>query len=111
MSDAEALKSVGTMSPDELSTEIIRLAAAQVGANPAGISVRTHFVNDLGYDSLDRVEFALTLEERFDIALGDEEAESIHTVGAALEKVQELLATAGSRSTADCGPACQSGQI
>ena len=92
MSDVETLTSVATMSPDELSAEIVRLAAGQVGADPAGITSQTHFVNDLGYDSLDRVEFALTLEERFDIAIGDEVAESVHTVGAAFELGLGLLA-------------------
>src|SRR5262245_57596240 len=97
MSEVETTRSAAAMTPDEMFAEVVRLAATQVGADPAGISGQTHFVNDLGFDSLDQVEYAMALEERFDLAITDEEAESIQTVGAALEKVRELLAVRGGR--------------
>ena len=45
------------------------------------ITESTHFANDLNIDSLDVVEFTMALEERYDIAIEDEEAKSLHTVG------------------------------
>src|SRR5438105_15514128 len=38
------------------------------------------FVDDLGADSLDRVELVMALEEAFDLEIPDEEAEKIRTV-------------------------------
>ena len=51
----------------------------------------THFINDLNYDSLDRIEFAMKLEEMFDLQVPDEEAEKIQTVGEAIDYVIKLL--------------------
>ena len=47
------------------------------------------FANDLGADSLDTVELVMALEEEFDIEIPDEAAESIGTVQAAVDFIQE----------------------
>lgn len=61
------------------------MAAAQVGADPAGVSEETHFHADLNYDSLDDVEFVMTLEDAFDVSIADEDTDGVRTVGAAVE--------------------------
>jgi len=45
------------------------------------VSAATHFINDLNYDSLDRVEFTMAMEDEFGIHVSDEEAEQLQTVG------------------------------
>jgi acyl carrier protein len=40
-----------------------------------------HFADDLGCDSLDRVELTMALEEEFGIAIPDEDIFPIETVG------------------------------
>lgn len=100
MSQSEAVLAAADRTHDPLYAEVVRLAAEQVGADVRGITLQTHFQSDLGYDSLDQVEYTMALEERFDVLLADAEAETIQTVGAALEKVRELLVAkkpAGSR--------------
>jgi acyl carrier protein len=92
MSQTQTVMPRAALSRDELLAEVIRLAAAQVGADPSTVTADTHFQNDLGYDSLDVVEFVMTLEERFDVAIDDADAESIRTIAAAVENVQQLLA-------------------
>ena len=47
-----------------------------------------HFINDLGLDSLDQVEIAMSLEEEFNIEIPDKDAEQIFTVRQAVEKVR-----------------------
>ena len=49
------------------------------------IKRETHFVNDLGADSLDTVELVMELEEEFDINIPDDAAEKIQTVGQAID--------------------------
>jgi len=47
------------------------------------------FVEDLGADSLDTVELVMALEEEFNTEIPDEKAESITTVGQAIDYIVE----------------------
>jgi acyl carrier protein len=49
--------------------------------DPLTITPRTRFVDDLGLDSLDHVDWALEAESVFGIRMSDREAEQMHTVG------------------------------
>ena len=46
---------------------VIDIVAEQLGVEKDKIGRDTHFVNDLGADSLDTVELVMELEEEFDI--------------------------------------------
>ncbi|MCW2713874.1 MAG: acyl carrier protein [Frankiales bacterium] len=53
---------------------------------PAGPLLETaRFADDLGLDSLSLVEWALSLEEAFDVELPEEQVTSIETVGALVD--------------------------
>ena len=43
--------------------------------------MESHFIDDLGADSLDTVELVLELEEHFDIEIPDDVASTLLTVG------------------------------
>jgi acyl carrier protein len=47
--------------------------------------------DDLGADSLERIELIMSLEESFDIHIPDEDAEKILTVGDAIDFVKKAL--------------------
>jgi acyl carrier protein len=47
------------------------------------------FTNDLGADSLDTVELIMEFEKEFNIAIPDEQAEKIATVGDAVTYITE----------------------
>ena len=47
-----------------------------------------HLVEDLGGDDLDVIELVMTLEEKFNITIDDDEAENIRTVRDVVECVQ-----------------------
>ena len=74
---------------------VIELAAEQAGVEPTQVTLQHHFVNDLNYDSLDRVEFAMKVEDEFEVRVADEELESVQTVGDAAELVRRTLAACG----------------
>ena len=57
----------------------------KLGVDEAAITEEAHFVNDLGADSLDTVEF----EEEFGIEIPDEEAENITTIISAIKYIDE----------------------
>lgn len=55
------------------------------------ITMDSSFVEDLGCDSLDVVEIIMGIEEELDIKIPDEAAESIATVGDAMEEIKKSL--------------------
>jgi acyl carrier protein len=62
--------------------------AEQLGVDKEKVTPATHFVNDLGADSLDTVELVMELEEEFDVDIPDDAAEKIQTVGQAIEFIE-----------------------
>ncbi|MGH8944716.1 MAG: acyl carrier protein, partial [Acidimicrobiia bacterium] len=50
-----------------------------------------HFEKDLDVDSLGVVELLMALEDEFEVKIPDEEAESIVTVGQAIDLVHKKL--------------------
>jgi len=51
--------------------------------------------DDMGLDSLAFVEIQLAMEQEYNFTISDEDAESIHTVGEAIEYVNRRLAEDG----------------
>jgi acyl carrier protein len=49
------------------------------------------FVEDLGADSLDLMDFVMAVENRFTIRIPDEDLEKLKTVGDAVSYVEEKL--------------------
>jgi acyl carrier protein len=61
----------------------------QLGVEPAEVTPAASFVDDLGADSLDRVELVMALEETFGVEIPDEDAEKISTVQDAVDYIQK----------------------
>jgi acyl carrier protein len=56
------------------------------------ITPESSIVDDLGADSLDIVDLAMSLEDEFDTEIPDEAIESIKTVGDVVRFIEESLA-------------------
>ena len=69
-----------------------KIIVDQLGADAAQVKPEASFIEDLGADSLDTVEFVMALEEEFDIDIPDEEAEKITTVQSAIDYVTKANA-------------------
>jgi len=63
----------------------------KLGVEAAKINEDASFIDDLGADSLDTVELIMQFEEVFDIEIPDEDAETITTVGKAVQYVDSKL--------------------
>ena len=61
------------------------------------ITPEARFDEDLGADSLTRVEIALSLEERFSLSIPDEKWDGVETVGELYEAMAGLLYGANDR--------------
>ena len=64
----------------------------KLGVEESKISMEAKFIDDLGADSLDTVELIMQFEEEFNIEIPDEDAETLTTVGEAVEYIKKKLA-------------------
>ncbi|MBR3603225.1 MAG: acyl carrier protein [Elusimicrobiaceae bacterium] len=77
------------MSVENVQERVKNLIVEHLGVEPDQVKPEAQFVNDLGADSLDTVEFIMALEEEFDIEIPDDKAEKIKTVGEAISYIEE----------------------
>lgn len=68
--------------------KVKEIIAEQMSVSEDEITMETSFVEDLGADSLDIFQIISELEENFDIEFANEDAESIKTVGDAVEYIK-----------------------
>ena len=65
------------------------LVIRQLGVSIDRLLLKTRFVKDLGIDSMDDVELVILTEEPFSIAIADEDAAQIVTVGHLVQCVKD----------------------
>lgn len=68
-----------------LTDRVRRLVAEQLRVDEGIVTDESHFVNDLGGDSLDAVEIIITIEEKFEVDIPDADADLMVTLGKAVE--------------------------
>lgn len=68
--------------------KVNQIVIEQLGVEPSEVTPEASFVDDLGADSLDRVELVMAFEESFGLEIPDEDAEKIVTVQDAIEYIQ-----------------------
>lgn len=61
----------------------------KLGVDENEVTMEASFTNDLGADSLDTVELIMEFEKEFNIAIPDDQAEKIATVGDAVKYIEE----------------------
>ena len=69
----------------EISEKVKKIIVDKLGVDDSEVTESASFTDDLGADSLDTVELIMEFEKEFDISIPDEQAESIQTVGQAVE--------------------------
>jgi len=79
------------MDRNEVSSRLNEVLVSELGLDADKIKDDAHFEEDLDVDSLGVVELLMALEDEFDIKIPDEEAESIMTVGQAIDMVNTKL--------------------
>ena len=60
----------------------------KLGVDEGSVKTEANFIEDLGADSLDIVDLVMALEEEFGIDIPDDDAQSIKTVGNAVDYIK-----------------------
>ncbi len=75
----------------EVRDKIKNIIVDKLGVEPGDILETASFTNDLGAYSLDTVELIMEFEKEFNIAIPDDDAEKIATVGDAINYIKEKI--------------------
>ena len=76
---------------NEIFERVKKIIINHLGVEEAKVNDSSHFIDDLGADSLDQVELVMAFEEEFGIEIPDEAAEKITTVGSAVKYITENM--------------------
>ena len=72
----------------DISTKVVSIIVDKLGVEEKEVTPTAIFTNDLGADSLDTVELIMEFEKEFNIAIPDDQAEKIATVGDAITYIE-----------------------
>ena len=73
----------------EVAEKVKKIIIDKLGVEESEITNESNFTNDLGADSLDTVELIMEFEKEFNIAIPDDQAEKIGTVGQAIAYIEQ----------------------
>ena len=56
------------------------IAIVEDASDKAGLGLDTNIVSDLGFDSLDRLDLYMSIEDEFEVEISDRQAVEIRTI-------------------------------
>lgn len=71
----------------DIASRVKAIIVDKLGVDESEVTNEASFTNDLGADSLDTVELIMEFEKEFNIAIPDDQAETIQTVGMAIDYI------------------------
>ena len=75
----------------DVAAKVKAIIVDKLGVDESEVVSGASFTNDLGADSLDTVELIMEFEKEFDLAIPDDEAEKISTVGEAIAHIESAV--------------------
>jgi acyl carrier protein len=72
----------------DIAKKVTSIIVDKLGVDEKEVTPTASFTNDLGADSLDTVELIMEFEKEFNIAIPDDQAEKISTVGDAIAYIE-----------------------
>lgn len=79
------------MSKFQIEEHVKKITAYILNNIETDMRLSTHVNNDLGFDSLDHVEWIMEIEKNFNITIPDDIAENILTIEAAVDFIDKKL--------------------
>jgi len=72
----------------DIEAAVKQIVIEHLGIDESKVTSESKFIDDLGADSLDTVELVMAFEEKFNIEIPDDAAETILTVKDAIDFIQ-----------------------
>lgn len=72
----------------EIESQVKQIVVDHLGIDAEKVTPDSKFIDDLGADSLDTVELVMAFEEKFEIEIPDDAAETIQTVKNAIDFIE-----------------------
>ena len=73
----------------DIQEKVTAIIVDKLGVDAGEVNIEASFTNDLVADSLDTVELIMEFEKELNIAIQDDQAEKISTVGQAVDYITE----------------------
>jgi acyl carrier protein len=73
----------------DIESRVKAIIVDKLGVDESEVTLESSFTSDLGADSLDTVELIMEFEKEFNLAIPDDQAETIVTVGHAVKYVED----------------------
>jgi acyl carrier protein len=87
---ASSLAREAISTESDIALQIRKLVVDKLGVSLSAVTSNASFTNDLGADSLDKVELIMELEKDFGVSIPDDEAEKLRTVGQAIKYIETI---------------------
>jgi acyl carrier protein len=79
----------GPAEMSDVAERVKKIVVEHLGVEPEKVVDNANFIDDLGADSLDTVELVMAFEEEFGVEIPDDAAETIVTVGDAVNFLEK----------------------
>ena len=83
----------------EIKQKVVDIIVDKLVVQASEVVPEASFTNDLGADSLDNVELIMEFENEFNISIPEDQAESIQTVGQAIQYLEKHTSEENSPTT------------
>jgi len=76
----------------QINEKVVEIIVEKLNREASEVTPEANFSTDLGADSLDTVELIMEFEKAFDIQIPDQDAQTIKTVGDAINYIESKKA-------------------
>ena len=83
------------MGEESVQSRVKKVTAKILKLDESEVKPESHFVKDLGAQSIQSIELVAAFEEEFDIEMDEDEALEVATVGAAVEFITKVIEEQG----------------
>jgi acyl carrier protein len=70
--------------------ELQQMIAEKLSVEPGDIKVESHFIDDLGADSLDLADLVMVIEDKYEVDFSNEDTDEFQTVGDVVKAIEKL---------------------
>lgn len=74
----------------EILSQIVPIIAEKLGIDQTLVTMEANFENDLGADSLDRVELFMEFDKKYNLNVPDDQQKTIETVGDVVRLIEKM---------------------